>query len=135
MRLAIATENGSVAAHFGRCPQYTLVDIEDGRETGRQVVANPGHEPGRIPAFLKEHGAAVVVAGGMGPRAADLFDSMGIGHVIGVQATVDAVVSGCLDGTLEGGESLCSHGSDHHGGHDHGGHHHHGDHCGSRSTE
>ncbi|MFW5688375.1 MAG: NifB/NifX family molybdenum-iron cluster-binding protein [Spirochaetota bacterium] len=110
MRLAIATEHGMVAAHFGRCPQYTLVDIEDGTETGRSVVDNPGHEPGRIPAFLHEHRANVVVAGGMGRRAQDLFAQMGIEQVVGAQGRVDDVVASCLNGTLEGGESLCSHG-------------------------
>ena len=36
MRAAIATDGNDVSAHFGRCPAYTLVDIEGGRivETG-----------------------------------------------------------------------------------------------------
>jgi predicted Fe-Mo cluster-binding NifX family protein len=131
MRVAIATENGAVAAHFGRCPLYTLVDIEDGREVSRQTLLNPGHEPGRIPAFLHEHRANVIVAGGMGRRAQELFDAMGIEQVIGTQGAVDTVVAGCIDGTLEGGESLCSHGDGdgdgHHGGH-HDDMHHHGHH-------
>lgn len=127
MRLAIATENGSVAAHFGRCPLYTLVDVDDGTEIGRRTIENPGHEPGRIPALLNDHDADVVIAGGMGRKAQQLFDSMGIQQVVGVQGSIDAVVSGCLDGTLEGGESLCSH-KDGHGGHDHEDMHHHGHH-------
>lgn len=129
MRLAIATENGAVAAHFGRCASYTLVDIEEGHEVSRSIVANPGHEPGRIPAFLHEHGVDVIIAGGMGQRAQELFDSMGIEQVIGAQGSVDAIVSDCIDGTLEGGESLCSHGESkgdgRHGGHDHEAVHHH----------
>lgn len=125
MRLAIATENGTVAAHFGRCPSYTLVDIQDGAEIAREIVHNPGHEPGRIPAFLHQHGANVVVAGGMGHRAKELFDSLRIDQVIGATGPVDSIVRGCLDGTLEGGESLCSHGTDDHGEHDHDGMHHH----------
>lgn len=131
MRLAIATENGAVAAHFGRCAQYTLVDLENGTEAGRTTIDNPGHEPGRIPSLLNDHDADVVVAGGMGRKAQSLFDSMGIQQIVGVQGTIDAVVSGCLDGTLEGGESLCSHGDGHgdgQGGHDHEGMHHNGHH-------
>jgi predicted Fe-Mo cluster-binding NifX family protein len=124
MRVAIATDHGAVAAHFGRCPQYTLVDIVDGREVRREVVDNPGHEPGRIPAFLHEHGANAVIAGGMGGRAIELFESMAIEPVVGVEGTVNEVVAGCIDGTLEGGESLCSHGDRHH----HGGEHHEGMH-------
>lgn len=120
MRLAIATENGGVAAHFGRCPHYTLVDIEDGQETSRTVVENPGHEPGKIPAFLRDHDARVILAGGMGNRARNLFDSMNIEQVVGVQGSIDSVVERCINGTLEGGESLCSHPDGHeHEGHDH----------------
>jgi predicted Fe-Mo cluster-binding NifX family protein len=125
MRLAIATDNGRVAAHFGRCPEYTLVDVEDGREVSRRTLDNPGHEPGRIPAFLNEHDADAVVAGGMGQRAKQLFDSMGIEQVIGTQGSIDSVVKEFIDGTLEGGESLCSHGQ---GEHDHDDLHHHCDH-------
>ena len=120
MRLAIASENGAVAAHFGRCPHYTLVDIEGGREVGRRILDNPGHEPGRIPAFLNEHGTNAIVSGGMGHRAKQLFDSMGIEQVIGAQGSIDSVVQACINGTLEGGESLCSHGdANEHGEHDH----------------
>ena len=119
MRIAIATEKGMVAAHFGRCAEYTLADVEDGCEVARQVVQSPPHEPERMPAFLREHRADAVIAGGMGPRAQRLFDAMGIRQVIGVQGSVDDVVSGCLDGSLSGGESLCTHGSADH------------EHCGS----
>ena len=129
MRVAIATENDTVAAHFGRCPLYTLVDIEDGRDVRRTTVTNPGHEPGRIPAFLREHGTDVIIAGGMGRRAQDLFDSMGIEQVIGAQGSINDVVARCLNGSLEGGASLCSHGEGqgdgHHGGHGHEAMHHH----------
>lgn len=125
MRVAIATENGSVAGHFGRCPQYTLVDLADGRETRRVVVDNPGHEPGRIPHFLKSHDANVVIAGGMGHRAKEIFDSLGIEAVIGIEGTIDEVVAGCIAGTIEGGGSFCAHGEghDHEGGQHEGMHH------------
>jgi predicted Fe-Mo cluster-binding NifX family protein len=132
MRLAISTENGAVAAHFGRCPHYTLIDIENGAETGRTVVENPGHEPGRIPAFLRDHDANVVIAGGMGRRAQELFNAMGIEQLVGIQGRIDDVVSRCISGTLAAGESLCSHPDGHGDGHSHGGHHdgmhHHGHH-------
>jgi len=131
MRIAIATEHGSVAGHFGRCPQYSLIDIEDGQETGRTVVDNPGHEPGLIPRFLKSHDANAIIAGGMGQRAKDIFDSLGIETIIGVAGKIDEVITGCIDGTLEGGGSFCAHGEEHehgHGGGHHDGMHHHGHH-------
>lgn len=111
MRLAIATDNGQVSAHFGHCPHFTLVDIEGEAVTARTQVQAPEHAPGRIPRFLKEHGADAVIAGGMGPKAMNLFDELGIQQIIGVTGPVEEVIAGCLDGTLSGGESLCSHGS------------------------
>ncbi len=119
MRIAVATENGSVAEHFGRCRSYTLVDITNGEIVGRQTVENPGHEPGRIPRFLKEHGADVVIAGGMGRRAQQLFDQMGIEWVLGVTGSVEDAVESCRAGALEGGDSLCAHGEGHGDGHGH----------------
>ncbi len=117
MRIAIASDGDKVAEHFGRCPSYTLVDIENGNAVHREVLDNPGHEPGRIPVFLKEHGAEVIVAGGMGRRAQMLFDQMGIQQVLGITGPVDQVVSSCIHGSLEGAESLCAHGEGHGDGH------------------
>lgn len=31
MRIAISTDGKYVSQHFGRCPSYTLVDIENGK--------------------------------------------------------------------------------------------------------
>ncbi len=126
MRIAVATENGSVAEHFGRCRSYTLVDIENGEEVKRETVDNPGHEPGKIPRFLRDHGADVVIAGGMGRRAQMLFEQMGIEWVLGVTGPVDAAVEACRTDALEGSESLCSHGEGH--GDGQGPEHHHHDH-------
>lgn len=107
IRLAIATENGLVSAHFGRCSTYTLVDIEDGKEQGRQVIENPMHSPGFLPGFLSEKGVHCIIAGGMGPRAQDLFADKNIQVIIGVTGSIDEAVERILSGSLEGGESLC----------------------------
>lgn len=111
MKIAIATENGVVATHFGRCPEYTVAVVDDGTITNRESLPNPGHAPGVIPRFLKDHGVDAIIAGGMGGRAQALFDEMGIQHVVGVVGPVESVLAKCIDGTLEGGESLCSHGA------------------------
>jgi predicted Fe-Mo cluster-binding NifX family protein len=109
VRLAIATENGQVCAHFGHSPSFTIVDFEDGAILEQHSVPSPDHEPGRIPLFLKEQGAEVVVSGGMGRKAATIFDRLGIRQIVGVTGSIEAAIAGCLDGTIEGGGSLCSH--------------------------
>jgi predicted Fe-Mo cluster-binding NifX family protein len=107
MKIAISTDGTMVSAHFGRCPSFTIVEIDGETVVGRDVVENPGHHPGYIPQFLHEKGVGYIIAGGMGRRATELFDGMGIEAVIGVTGSVDDVIAKILDGTLEGGESLC----------------------------
>ena len=107
MRIAISTDGGFVSPHFGRCPSFTIVDVEDGKLTGKEVIENPGHQPGLIPQFLHEKGVECMVAGGMGMRAAGFFEQMGIKAILGVSGEIEDVIGHLLDGTLKGGESLC----------------------------
>jgi len=115
MKVAISTDSGSVSAHFGRCPSYTLVDIEDGRVVGRANIPNPGHQPGFLPRFLAEKGVSVIIAGGMGPRAQGLFAENNIRTIIGVQGRIGDVIDKFLRQDLEPGEDLCDHGNAHEG--------------------
>ena len=110
MRIAIATDNGSVSEHFGRCPSYTLVDIEGSEIKNKEVVNNPGHEPGRIPAFLNEKGASVIVAGGMGQRAVGLFKENNIEVIVGTRGLVEDAISAYVEGILASEESTCTEG-------------------------
>lgn len=114
MKIALATEGNMVAAHFGRCPQYTIVEVSDGEVKSRTVIPNPGHEPGFLPGYLARLGVDVIIAGGMGPRAQGLFSERGIKTVVGVSCSVDEAIRGYLDGTLKPRESSCEHEA-HHG--------------------
>ena len=111
MRVAISTDSGYVSAHFGRCPLFTIVDIENDKIVNKKFVDNPGHQPGAIPKFLHDNGAECIVCGGMGPRAQGIFEEFGIQTIVGVDGKVDEVIDRILKGTLEGGESLCEHGA------------------------
>ena len=111
MRVAISTDGEYVSAHFGRCPEFTIVDVENGQAAGREIIKNPGHEPGFIPEFLRKKGVNCIIAGGMGHRAEELFNRSGIQRVIGVTGKINDVISSIIEGTLEGGESLCKPGA------------------------
>jgi predicted Fe-Mo cluster-binding NifX family protein len=111
MKYAISTEGNYVAAHFGRCPEFTIVDIENGEMKSREKVANPGHHPGFLPQFLSERGVSCIVAGGMGRRAQDLFLEKGIEMVVGVEGDVEDTIGRLKAGTLASGPSLCKPGS------------------------
>lgn len=111
MRVAISTDGDFVSAHFGRCPSFTLVDIENDRVTKRTEIANPGHQPGAIPQFLHQKGVNCIVAGGMGMRATSFFQEYGIQAIVGVSGKIDEVIEQLKKGTLESGESLCKPGA------------------------
>ncbi|MFA5167333.1 MAG: NifB/NifX family molybdenum-iron cluster-binding protein [Candidatus Omnitrophota bacterium] len=107
MRYAIAKDGDVVSAHFGRCPEYLLVDVENSKITKEQIVMNPGHEPGAIPHFLKLHKADVVIAGGMGQRAIQFFKELEMDVMVGVSGEIATIKKNLAEGTLKSGESTC----------------------------
>ena len=107
MRIAISTDGDQVSAHFGRCPHFTIVDIQDGQISQRESVENPGHQPGALPAYLHDRQVECIIAGGMGPTAVDLFNRSGIRQIIGVTGKVEDVLGQFLRGELAGGASTC----------------------------
>lgn len=96
---------GQVSAHFGRCPAYTLVEVEGERVAAHRVVQNPNvsqHRPGAMPQFIRSLGADVILAGGMGPKAVDIFQRYGIEVVTGASGKVSEVVQAYLSGRMTG---------------------------------
>jgi len=133
MRIAVSTDtthglDATVSPHFGRCPFYALVDVQDGQIGSVQTVANPyfpDHVPGVIPQFIHSQGANVMLTGGMGRRAVDFFEQFGIQPVTGASGTVQQALKAFLQGQISGAapchESM--HGCSDEPGH---GHHQHG---------
>jgi len=111
MKVAISTDGNQVSAHFGRCPSFTIANIEDGQVLSKEIISNPGHRAGFLPEFLHGQGVECIIAGGMGNRASMLFGDSGIKIIIGVTGSVDETIEKLAEGTLKGGESLCSPGS------------------------
>ncbi len=107
MRYVISTDGNAVSQHFGRCPQFTIVDIKDNKVTHQETIANPGHMPAFLPEFFAKQGAAYIIAGGMGQRARMLFDEKGIKTVMGVSGSIEDVVQAIVSGTLSGGGNQC----------------------------
>ncbi len=107
MKIAISTENGYVAQHFGRCPEYTLATIEKGKITSKETIKNPGHKPGFLPKFLSEKNVNCIISGGMGQRAKSLFTEKEIDTLVGITGSVDEVLRDFSQGNLFPGEDLC----------------------------
>lgn len=111
MKIAISTDGDYVSAHFGRCPSFTMVDITDGKTVRKEILDNPGHEPGLIPQFLDQKGAECIVCGGMGGRATGFFSELGIEVILGVDGRVADAIGKLEKGGLQGGTSLCQPGA------------------------
>ncbi|MEW6374513.1 MAG: NifB/NifX family molybdenum-iron cluster-binding protein [Thermodesulfobacteriota bacterium] len=107
MKIAIATDGNLVSPHFGRCPQFILVEIQNGEIVKKEILKNPGHEPGFLPQFLHEHGVECIICGGMGHRAQGLFAEKGIQTLTGIIDEIDNVIERFLKSELKSGESLC----------------------------
>ena len=112
MKIAIPLAGGRLCMHFGHCEQFALVEVDEaaGKPANTTLLTPPPHEPGLLPRWLHEQGATVIIAGGMGQRAQQLFTANGIEVVLGAPAEApEAVVSAYLGGTLETGDNLCDH--------------------------
>ncbi len=112
MRIAIPLANGKLSMHFGHCSQFALLDIDetDKKILKREDVEAPPHEPGLLPPWLAERGITIIIAGGMGQRAQDMFSAQGIAVLVGAMAdNPENLVAELLDGTLQQGENLCDH--------------------------
>lgn len=109
-KIALPLDGETVSAHFGHSPEFAVFDIVGDTISGRGRITPPPHSPGSIPAWLKETGIDVVIAGGMGHRAMDMLESSGIEVVTGVaEGRPEDLVMAYLAGTLEPGENVCDH--------------------------
>ena len=77
MKIVVASMGHDVAGHFGHCETFRFFDTADGKILSEQAVPNPGHRPGFLPNFLADHGAQVIISGGMGGGAVDIFNERG----------------------------------------------------------
>lgn len=107
MKIAVAKDGDHVSQHFGHCEGFEVFQVEEKNITGREVVTNPGHRPGFLPPYLAEHGVNVVIAGGMGAMAQELFNSNGISVVVGAQGRIDDIIRQYLKGELVSTGSIC----------------------------
>ena len=107
VKIAIAKEGNDVSSHFGRCPQFTIVDVEGNKLIKKETINNPGHRKDFLPQFFYDKGINCIIVGGLGHRASTIFKDKGIKVIVGVTGDIDKVIDDILKGTLESGESLC----------------------------
>jgi predicted Fe-Mo cluster-binding NifX family protein len=110
MRIVVSAEtqeglDSVVSPHFGRCPYFVVVDLDQEEVQEVHGVENPyyaQHQPGQVPAFINSLGANVMLTGGMGGRAIMFFQQFGIEGVTGAYGTVRQSLERYLGGQLAG---------------------------------
>jgi predicted Fe-Mo cluster-binding NifX family protein len=110
MKFAIPLADGKLTAHFGHCKEFAILHVEKDEIIKKEIVVPPPHEPGVLPAWLKEIGAQVIIAGGMGQRAISLFDQAGIEVITGAPVEdPEILVKDYLRNALVAGDNVCDH--------------------------
>jgi ATP-binding protein involved in chromosome partitioning len=110
IKFAIPVAEGKLCSHFGHCDQFAIIETENGKILGTSMHTPPPHEPGVLPAWLHEQGTNIIIAGGMGARAQDLFTQKGIKVVTGAPMDPpESLVNQYLAEILVTGENICDH--------------------------
>ncbi len=112
MRIAIPAAGNKLCLHFGHCEKFVIYTID---KDGKNICSSesheaPEHQPGLLPGWIAEKKVDLVIAGGMGSRAQDLFKAAGLKIITGAQEELcDNVVKAYLDGNLVTGANACDH--------------------------
>jgi predicted Fe-Mo cluster-binding NifX family protein len=113
MKIAVPVTNNTLCLHFGHCEKFVIVTVDDSTKTitGKKEVIPPPHEPGLLPKWLHgEHGVTVIIAGGMGSHAQQLFQEYNIAVITGAPAEhPQTVIMQWLDEKLITGSNGCDH--------------------------
>jgi predicted Fe-Mo cluster-binding NifX family protein len=110
MKFAIPLAEGKLTAHFGHCQEFALVEVEDNEIKNKETIVPPPHEPGVLPKWLHDLGTNVIIAGGMGAMAQNLFVQNDIKVIVGASAlTPEELIKQYLDNSLTTGDNLCDH--------------------------
>jgi predicted Fe-Mo cluster-binding NifX family protein len=110
MKIAIPLADGVLSGHFGHCERYAIIEVDD---SARNIIKSdeypaPPHNPGVIPEWLGRLGCHIVIAGGMGHKAINLFRQKGIAVVLGAPPQKpEVIVMAYLKGILTTSDNPC----------------------------
>ena len=113
-KIAVASENGMVTEHFGHSVEYMIFETENKEIIKSETIASPGHKKGFLPNFLADKGVNVIISGGMGAGAIEIFNERNVEVVVGATGDAKAVVEAYLQGILQTTGSVCHEHQHHH---------------------
>lgn len=107
MKIAVACNGKEVWPHFGHCENFNIYETKGGKIESESSIPNPGHKPGFLPNFLADKGVEVIIAGGMGGGAVEIFNERNIEVIVGAEGDAKATVEAYLRGDLQSTGSVC----------------------------
>lgn len=107
MKIAVASDGKMTTGHFGHCEHFNIYEVEGKAIVKEESIPNPGHKPGFLPNYLYELGVNVIISGGMGGGAVDIFNERGIEVIIGAVGEARDNVQEYLAGHLQSTGSIC----------------------------
>lgn len=90
MKIAVPFEDGQVFQHFGRSAQFKFYEAENGQLLRTEVIPTNGQGHGALAGFLVQHGADVLLCGGIGTGAQAALMQAGIQLFGGLSGDADA---------------------------------------------
>lgn len=108
MKIAVACERNIVSEHFGHCEGFDIYEVENKNILKKEYIQNPGHRPGYLPVFLKELNVDIIISGGMGSTAQELFGQNNIEVIVGTLGLSDEVVQKYINGKITSTGSICT---------------------------
>ena len=106
-KIAVASENGMVTGHFGHCEGFMIFNTESNKIVKSETIPNQGHRPGFLPNFLADRGVNVIISGGMGGGAVEIFNERNIEVIMGARGDAKAAAEAYLEGSLKSTGSVC----------------------------
>ena len=107
MKIAVACEKNIVSEHFGHCEGFDIYEVENKNILKKEYIQNPGHRPGYLPVFLKGLNVDIIISGGMGSTAQELFGQNNIEVIVGTLGLSDEVVQKYINGEITSTRSIC----------------------------
>lgn len=121
MKVCVPTKDekgfeGAVEQHFGKAPTYTIMDTETRNVS---VIPNQSEHMGGVglpPEYLSKNGVDIMLCAGLGFKALQMFESLGIEVFVGASGTVEDAIAAWEAGKLQvaGAENSCKEHGHHH---------------------
>ena len=107
---AIPVMDGKLCPHFGHCEAFMIIKVENSKIVHERNVSPPQHHPGAYPNFLADLNVNTIIAGGLGPKAQEIFERNNIEVYLGAQSEdPKKLVEDYLNDTLVTGDNQCDH--------------------------